>query len=163
MISPDSPIADGERGRLLDEPCDRAGIDVLAQTAILSRAGQLVRRHLENTVLRGAHLTWNSFDVLQLVVSRRPIDTRTVAAITGLAKPTVSVISTDLAARHLIRRARHRLSDPVAVRLYPTTAAAELVARLRPLLAAAVGDLRNGRVDGLDPVAVDLLRRLITT
>jgi len=155
-------MSDAGWQRLLDEPWDRAGIDVLAQTAILNRAAQLVRRHLENTVLREAHLTWNSYDVLQLVVSRRPIDTRTVARITGLAKPTISVISTDLAARHLIRRSRRSQSDPVPVRLHPTTSASDVVGRLRPLLATAVTDLRDGRVDDLDPVAVDLLRHLIT-
>jgi DNA-binding MarR family transcriptional regulator len=151
-----------DRERLLDEPWDRAGIDAVTQTAILNHAAQLVRRHLENIVLRDVHMTWNSYDVLELVVSHRPIDTRTVARITGLAKPTISVISTDLAARHLIRRSRRPHTDPQPVRLHPTTTASNLVAELRPLLSAAVADLRDGRVDGLDPVAVDLLRHLIT-
>jgi DNA-binding MarR family transcriptional regulator len=162
MTAEQRPAATGSAVRLADQRWDHRGIDTLAQTAILLHAAQLARRHLENTVLRDAHLTFNSYDVLQLILTRQPIDTRALAQITGLAKPTISVISIDLAARHLIRRARHH-SDPMVVRQYPTTMAADLVSLVQPRLAAAVTELRAGHLDGLDPTAVDLLRRLITS
>jgi DNA-binding MarR family transcriptional regulator len=70
----------------------------------LCRSSNLVRRHLERTVLRDARLTWTSYDILQLAISRQTIGTRTIADVACVSKATVTISTNQLVDRALIRR-----------------------------------------------------------
>jgi DNA-binding MarR family transcriptional regulator len=155
-------MADSTETRQPDQDHPHQAADVPAMLAGLCRTANLVRRHLENAVLREAELTWNSYDVLQLSVARNDLDTRTTAQVTGLSKPTITVIATSLERRHLIRRTFVQ-EDNRRVLLHPTTGAWQLVHELHPRLISALTDLTNGTVTGVDAGIAGLLRRLTAT
>ncbi|WP_169792518.1 MarR family transcriptional regulator [Actinoplanes sp. NBRC 101535] len=94
--------------------------DLLHRTAVLCRRGNRIRRHLERAVLRDAGLTWSSYDVLQLAVSHRPIDTRTIAEIAGVSKSTVTMVADALSRRGLVRWLRRlHLAPPGRLQVAP--------------------------------------------
>ncbi|MFI5496595.1 MarR family winged helix-turn-helix transcriptional regulator [Actinoplanes sp. NPDC051859] len=118
--------------------------------SVLCRAAHQVRRHLEHTVLHPAGLNWTSYDVLHLVIAHRQIEPQTIAAISGLAKATVTLAAKTLATRQLIRRVpdpgdhRHRF-------LRPTVSGWQVLHELRPRIRAAQQLLLAGTVEGVPP------------
>jgi len=110
-------------------------LDIGALT-LLCRAANLVRHHLDTHVLYDAHLTWTSWDILQLIVGQPGIATRQVAASAAVSKSLVTKISNTLVERDLIHRTREK-GDQRLVRLYPTARGQRLVQDLRPQLGDA--------------------------
>lgn len=66
--------------------------EALAAVGNLYRAAAAVRRHLENSALRSADLTWSAFVVLWVVWVWEEIETRHVAAEAGISKGTLTGI-----------------------------------------------------------------------
>ena len=103
---------------------------------LLCRAANMVRHHLDTHVLYDAHLTWTSWDILQLIVGQPGIATRQVAATAAVSKSLVTKISNTLLERDLIHRTRET-GDQRLVRLYPTARGQRLAHDLLPQLSDA--------------------------
>jgi DNA-binding MarR family transcriptional regulator len=128
----------------------------------LCRSSNLVRRHLERTVLRDARLTWTSYDILQLAISRQPIDTRTIADVACVSKATVTISTNQLVDRALIRRG-FDTDDKRRVLLHPTPAAWQLIQHTRARLGAEIQRLLHHNIPGLNTEATTLLRQIADT
>ncbi len=118
--------------------------------SMLCRTANLVRRHLEHHVLHPASLHWTTYDVLHLVVAHRQIDTRTVAATSGISKATVTVAVKALLGRQLI----NRIVDPDDHRhvyLRPTVAGWQVLHELRPQILTHQQQLLTGALNGVAP------------
>ncbi|MBO3736629.1 MarR family winged helix-turn-helix transcriptional regulator [Actinoplanes flavus] len=136
-----------------EAPADPA---TLRGITAMCRASNLVRRELERVVLSDVELTWSSYDVLHLSVSRRPIDTRTVAAISCLTKGAVSICANGLENRGLIRRGRHE-EDHRRILLHPTAEGLRLIEDLRPRLITEAQRLLRHPPTGVSSEAVALI------
>ncbi|MFF0226233.1 MarR family winged helix-turn-helix transcriptional regulator [Streptomyces sp. NPDC004629] len=79
----------------------------MAVVANIYRAASAVRQHLENSVLRGADLTWTAFVVLWVVWVWGESETRHVAEEAGISKGTLTGVSRTLESRGLLRRIDH--------------------------------------------------------
>src|SRR5207253_10130480 len=79
----------------------------MAAVANIYRAASAVRQHLENSVLRGADLTWTAFVVLWVVWVWGESETRHVAEEAGISKGTLTGVVRTLESRGLLRRADH--------------------------------------------------------
>ncbi|MDN0198947.1 MarR family transcriptional regulator [Streptomyces sp. S.PNR 29] len=79
----------------------------MAVVANIYRAASTVRQHLENSVLRGADLTWTAFVVLWVVWVWGESETRHVAEEAGISKGTLTGVSRTLEGRGLLRRTGH--------------------------------------------------------
>ncbi|WP_436528260.1 MarR family winged helix-turn-helix transcriptional regulator [Actinoplanes sp. HUAS TT8] len=136
-----------------------AEVATLRGITAMCRASNLIRRELERLVLSEAELTWSSYDVLHLAVSRRPIDTRTVAEVSCLTKGAVSICANGLENRGLIRRGRH-VEDRRRVLLHPTAEGLRLIEEVRPQLSTAAHRLLQHPPAGMNPDAVALILHL---
>lgn len=144
-------------------PSGAAGEPVaLLSITALCRASNLVRRELERGVLGDAGLTWSSYDVLQLSISRRPIDTRTVAEISCLTKGAVSICANGLESRGLIRRGRHA-EDRRRILLHPTAEGLRLINDVRPRLSAEAQRVLRHPLDGVSHDVVALIVHIART
>lgn len=103
----------------------------MAAVANIYRAASAVRQHLENTVLRGADLTWTAFVVLWVVWIRGESETRHVAEEAGISKGTLTGVARTLEKRGLVTRAGHP-TDGRLVLLSLTEEGEELMQRVFP-------------------------------
>lgn len=117
------------------DPSEPPTLDIGA-LSLLGRAATLVRHHLDTHVLYDAHLTWTSWDILQLIVSQPGIATRQVAVSAAVSKSLATEISNTLVERDLIHRTRET-GDQRLDRLYPTARGQHLVQDLLPQLGDA--------------------------
>ncbi|MGY1501142.1 MarR family winged helix-turn-helix transcriptional regulator [Streptomyces sp. QTS52] len=81
--------------------------DQMAVAANIHRAASAVRRHVENSVLRGVDLTWTGFVVLWVVRISGETETRLVAEEAGISKGTLTGVARTLESRGLVRRIEH--------------------------------------------------------
>ncbi|TFE37112.1 MarR family transcriptional regulator [Streptomyces sp. ICN441] len=88
-----------------------AGIPIhreqMAVVANIHRAASAVRQHVENSVLRGADLTWTAFVVLWVVWVWGESETRYVAEEAGISKGTLTGVARTLEDRGLVGRTGH--------------------------------------------------------
>ncbi|TQJ86851.1 MarR family winged helix-turn-helix transcriptional regulator [Streptomyces sp. SLBN-31] len=103
----------------------------MAVVANIYRAASAVRQHLENSVLRGADLTWTAFVVLWVVWIWGESETRHVAEEAGISKGTLTGVSRTLEKRGLVKRAGHP-SDGRLVLLSLTEEGEELMREVFP-------------------------------
>lgn len=103
----------------------------MAVIANIYRAASAVRQHLENSVLRGADLTWTAFVVLWVVWIWGESETRHVAEEAGISKGTLTGVSRTLEKRGLVIRAGHP-TDGRLVLLSLTEAGEELMRQVFP-------------------------------
>ncbi|MEV7597084.1 MarR family transcriptional regulator [Kitasatospora sp. NPDC089797] len=103
----------------------------MAVVANIHRAAAAVRQHLENTVLRGADLTWTAFVVLWVIWIWGESETRQVAEEAGISKGTLTGVARTLESRGLVARADHP-SDGRLVLLDLTPEGRELMERVFP-------------------------------
>jgi DNA-binding MarR family transcriptional regulator len=127
----------------------------------LCRAANMVRAHLERTVLAPAGLIWNTYDVLYLVVTQRVIDTRTVASTNGISKATVTQAVRRLTTSGLLHRTTDN-GDRRHVWLRPSASGDHLLEHLRPQILAEQRRLLDAAVPRLHPSAAAVLRRVAT-
>ncbi|WP_438489866.1 MarR family winged helix-turn-helix transcriptional regulator [Streptomyces sp. S186] len=107
------------------------GHDQMAVVATLYRAAATVRQHLENSVLRGADLTWTAFVVLWVIWIWGESETRYVAEEAGISKGTLTGVARTLESRGLVRRTGHP-EDGRLVLLSLTEGGETLMHRLFP-------------------------------
>ncbi|WP_320773307.1 MarR family winged helix-turn-helix transcriptional regulator [Streptomyces sp. CRN 30] len=103
----------------------------MATVANIYRAAATVRHHLENSVLRGADLTWTAFVVLWVVWVWGRSETRHVAEEAGISKGTLTGVARTLESRGLLRRAGHP-ADGRLVLLELTDEGEEFMRRVFP-------------------------------
>ncbi|MGW1885682.1 MarR family winged helix-turn-helix transcriptional regulator [Streptomyces sp. NPDC001970] len=92
------------RAKLGDTPIHR---EQMALVGTIHRAAAAVRQHVENSVLRGADLTWTGFVVLWVVWIRGELETRLVAEEAGISKGTLTGVARTLESRGLVGRIEH--------------------------------------------------------
>jgi DNA-binding MarR family transcriptional regulator len=103
----------------------------LHSLAMLCRAANLVRRHLETYVLFDVHLTWTSWDVLTIIDHHPGIPTREIAEVAVISKSGTTQICDLLVERSLAYRTRET-GDRRLTQVYPTSRGSRLVAYLIP-------------------------------
>ena len=153
-----------ENERATQERVGRLRIDYPAAHAVSSlyRAGNAVRRHLTNTVLRDHDLTWTGFLVLWLLWIWGAMETRLVAEEVGISKGSLTGVMNTLTARGLVERVPSEL-DRRRVELTLTPAGEELMDELYPQFNEAESALVQG-LSGRDLRRLtESLRRITTT
>lgn len=147
----------------VDEHLAGLPLDLAALVAVqnLHRAASAVRRHLEQSALRGADLSWTAFNVLWLLWVHGPTESRSVAAEIGVSRATLSGVATTLERRGLLRRRPHR-DDGRLVIFETTPAGRHLVAELFPLVNAEESASVRCLDDPERELLADLLRRVVT-
>lgn len=103
----------------------------LGTVALLVRAANLVRRHLDTYVLYNVHLTWTSWDVLTIINDQPGISTREIADIAVISKSGTTQVCDLLVERALIYRTRET-GDRRLTQVYPTSRGSRLVTDLIP-------------------------------
>jgi DNA-binding MarR family transcriptional regulator len=104
--------------------------------ALLVRAANLVRRHLDTYVLYNVHLNWTSWDVLTIINDRPGISTRQITDIAVISKSGTTQVCDLLVDRSLIYRTRET-GDRRLTQLYPTSRGSRLVTDLIPQISDA--------------------------
>lgn len=160
MVSGHRSIDDTEkavRAKLGDTPVRH---EQMAAVANIYRAAAAVRQHFENSVLRGAELTWTSFVVLWVVWIGGEMETRRVAEEAGISKGTLTGVARTLQARGLMERKTHPGDGRLAL-LALTPEGERLMGRVFPEFNAeevfVTGELSDD--EALD--LADLLRRIV--
>ncbi|MFI0786571.1 MarR family winged helix-turn-helix transcriptional regulator [Streptomyces lydicus] len=159
-MSGDRSVEDTEqavRARLGDLPLHRAQ---MAAVAGLHRAAAAVRQHVENSVLRGAELTWTSFVVLWVVWIRGEPETREVAAEAGISKGTLTGVARTLQGRGLLERKEHPVDGRLAL-LALTPEGERLMTRIVPEFNAEEVFVTEALSDDEAEDLADLLRRVV--
>lgn len=135
-----------------------SGSVVVAQ--LLNRAAATVRHHVENTVLRGADLSWTGYAVLALTCEERSIETRAAAAAIGISRGTLTGVVRTLESRNLVQRVPH-CRDGRLVLLEPTTIGRRLARRLASRVAGAEDHAISCLDGGERDVLVGMLGRVV--
>ncbi|MFE7130600.1 MarR family winged helix-turn-helix transcriptional regulator [Streptomyces sp. NPDC057638] len=154
------PIAETERrirARLGDTPIRH---DQMAMVGNIHRAAAAVRQHVENSVLRGADLTWTGFVVLWVVWIWGEMETRLVAEEAGISKGTLTGVARTLESRGLVRRTEHP-SDGRRVLLALTPEGEALMERLFPEFNAEEAFVAGPLSDEECRQTADALRRVV--
>ncbi|MFG2399111.1 MarR family winged helix-turn-helix transcriptional regulator [Streptomyces lydicus] len=145
------------RAKLGDLPLRR---EQMAAVAGLYRAAAAVRQHVENSVLRGAELTWTSFVVLWVVWIRGEPETRQVAEEAGISKGTLTGVARTLQGRGLLERKEHPADGRLAL-LALTPEGERLMARIVPEFNAEEVFVTAALSDDEAEDLADLLRRVV--
>ncbi|MFI6767847.1 MarR family winged helix-turn-helix transcriptional regulator [Streptomyces sp. NPDC050355] len=132
----------------------------MAAVANIYRAAAAVRQHFENSVLRGAELTWTSFVVLWVVWIRGERETRRVAEEAGISKGTLTGVARTLQSRGLLERRAHPEDGRLAL-LSLTPEGERLMTRLFPEFNAEEAFVTEGLSDDEALDLADLLRRVV--
>ncbi|WP_399198557.1 MarR family winged helix-turn-helix transcriptional regulator [Streptomyces sp. WAC 06725] len=132
----------------------------MVAVANIYRAAAAVRQHFENSVLRGAELTWTSFVVLWVVWIRGEMETRHVAEEAGISKGTLTGVSRTLQSRGLLERNSHP-SDGRLVLLRLTERGEQLMAEVFPAFNAEEVFVAERLTDEECGTLADLLRKIV--
>ncbi len=81
-------------------------VEAMAVVSNIFRASNLVRSHLERTVLAPHGLSWTAFVVLWVVWIWAPVETRTIAEEGAFSKATLTGVLKTLEAKKLAKRTR---------------------------------------------------------
>lgn len=95
------------------------------------RASNLIRIHLERTVLKDVDLHWSAFFALSCLAKHGELETRRLAGEVGVAKSTLSSILNMLESRKLIRRRTNEEEQRLVI-VNLTAAGADLLDSLSP-------------------------------
>jgi DNA-binding MarR family transcriptional regulator len=114
--------------RLGDRSLD---FEALAMVSNIYRAANVVRSHMERTVLAAEQLSWAAFATLWVLWVWGDMETRQIASEIGVSKATMSGVVTTLERRGLVTRESHA-SDGRLVVVAMTTAGIELIERVFP-------------------------------
>ncbi|MEV0121495.1 MarR family winged helix-turn-helix transcriptional regulator [Streptomyces sp. NPDC050703] len=134
--------------------------DQMAAVANIYRAASAVRQHFENSVLRGAELTWTSFVVLYVLWIWGEMETRYVAEEAGISKGTLTGVARTLAGRGLVERRGHP-DDGRLVLLRLTDEGERLMGEVFPAFNAEEAFVTEGLTDAECRTLADLLRKIV--
>ncbi|MEU6824816.1 MarR family winged helix-turn-helix transcriptional regulator [Streptomyces atriruber] len=132
----------------------------MAAVSNIYRAAAAVRQHFENSVLRGAELTWTSFVVLYVVWIWGEMETRYVAEEAGISKGTLTGVARTLMGRGLIERRGHP-DDGRLVLLRLTDEGERLMGEVFPAFNAEEAFVTEGLTDAECETLADLLRKIV--
>lgn len=132
----------------------------MAAVSNIYRAAAAVRQHFENSVLRGAELTWTSFVVLYVVWIWGETETRHVAEEAGISKGTLTGVARTLMGRGLVERRGHP-DDGRLVLLRLTDEGERLMGEVFPAFNAEEAFVTEGLSDEECETLADLLRRIV--
>ncbi|MFJ2769681.1 MarR family winged helix-turn-helix transcriptional regulator [Streptomyces sp. NPDC087300] len=145
------------RAKLGDTPVKHGQ---MAAVSNIYRAASAVRQHFENSVLRGAELTWTSFVVLYVVWIWGEMETRYVAEEAGISKGTLTGVARTLAGRGLLERRGHPDDGRLAL-LRLTDEGERLMGEVFPAFNAEEVFVTEGLTDAECGVLADLLRKIV--
>ncbi|CAM5302118.1 hypothetical protein SALBM135S_04692 [Streptomyces alboniger] len=134
--------------------------DRMAAVANIYRAASAVRQHFENSVLRGAELTWTSFVVLYVLWIWGEMETRYVAEEAGISKGTLTGVARTLAGRGLLERRGHPGDGRLAL-LRLTDEGERLMGEVFPAFNAEEAFVTEGLTDDECRTLADLLRKIV--
>ncbi|MFG3257341.1 MarR family winged helix-turn-helix transcriptional regulator [Streptomyces sp. NPDC048172] len=134
--------------------------DQMAAVANIYRAAAAVRQHFENSVLRGAELTWTSFVVLWVVWIWGEMETRHVAAEAGISKGTLTGVARTLQNRGLLERHTHPGDGRLAL-LRLTPEGERLMREVFPAFNAEEAFVTEGLTNRQCRTLADLLRGIV--
>ncbi|BDM67424.1 putative HTH-type transcriptional regulator YwaE [Streptomyces nigrescens] len=160
MLSGDRSLGEVERAvraRVGDLPVRP---EQMAAVAGIYRAAAAVRQHFENSVLRGADLTWTGFVVLWVVWIGGERETRKVAEEAGISKGTLTGVARTLQNRGLLERRAHPTDRRLAL-LSLTPEGERLMARLFPEFHDEEVFVTGGLNDDEALDLAELLRRIV--
>ncbi|MEV5975766.1 MarR family winged helix-turn-helix transcriptional regulator [Streptomyces sp. NPDC052114] len=132
----------------------------MAAVSNIYRAAAAVRQHFENSVLRGADLTWTSFVVLYVVWIWGEMETRHVAEEAGISKGTLTGVARTLAGRGLVERRGHPDDGRLAL-LSLTDEGERLMGEVFPAFNAEEAFVTEGLTDEECRTLADLLRKIV--
>lgn len=132
----------------------------MAAVSNIYRAASAVRQHFENSVLRGAELTWTSFVVLYVVWIWGEMETRHVADEAGISKGTLTGVARTLAGRGLLERRSHPGDGRLAL-LRLTEEGERLMEKVFPAFNAEEAFVADGLTDEECRTLADLLRKIV--
>ncbi|WP_409236186.1 MarR family winged helix-turn-helix transcriptional regulator [Streptomyces sp. PA5.6] len=132
----------------------------MAAVSNIYRAAAAVRQHFENSVLRGAELTWTSFVVLYVVWIWGEMETRYVAEEAGISKGTLTGVARTLMGRGLLERRGHP-EDGRLVLLSLTDEGERLMGEVFPAFNAEEAFVTEGLTDEECETLADLLRKIV--
>lgn len=146
--------------RVTELPVD-VDLEAMAVIANVWRAAQEVRAQLERRVLRPEGISWGGFSLLfNLWISGHPMETRSLAASMGCARPSVSSLCDTLERDGLITRHGDD-HDRRLVRVALTPAGHRLITGLFPRFNAGEAELVAGLDEHDRRQLATLLRRLL--
>ncbi|MFK4064519.1 MarR family winged helix-turn-helix transcriptional regulator [Streptomyces sp. NPDC029674] len=138
----------------------RVQYEQMAAVSNIYRAAAAVRQHFENSVLRGAELTWTSFVVLYVIWIWGETETRYVAEEAGISKGTLTGVARTLMGRGLVERRGHP-DDGRLVLLRLTDEGERLMGEVFPAFNAEEAFVTGGLTDEECETLADLLRRIV--
>jgi len=128
---PKDPLLPAER-RVVEElghlPLD---FNAMWMVSNLFRASTAVRRKMETEVLAGDRLSWTAFTVLWVLWVWGEMESRELAAATGVSRPTTTGVVSTLTRRKLVRRSRVA-EDGRLVRVSLTPSGRRMIEQLFP-------------------------------
>lgn len=133
----------------------------MAVVANIYRAASAVRQHLENSVLRGADLTWTAFVVLWVVWIWDGLETRRAAEAAAISKATLTGVVKTLEARGWMEK-RGREDDRRLVELRLTPAGKALMEDLYPKFNAIEAQVTRNISGAQQKAMTKSLREIVT-
>jgi MarR family transcriptional regulator, organic hydroperoxide resistance regulator len=128
---PEDPLLPAERK--IVEQLGHLALDFNAMWMVsnLFRASTAVRRKMETELLAGDRLSWTAFTVLWVLWVWGEMESRELAAATGVSRPTTTGVVSTLTRRRLVRRSRVA-KDGRLVRVSLTPSGRRLIQELFP-------------------------------
>lgn len=147
-----------ETERQVDARVGALPLDFSAMAVVsnLFRASNAVRNHLERTVLAEHNLSWTGFVVLWVTWIWEPIETREIAAESGISKATLTGVLTTLERRGWLAREKSA-ADGRLVLVRMTSTGRALMETLFPEFNLEEKNV----VSGVDPAALGSLAELL--
>ena len=147
------------RGRVGDQKLDFAA---MAAVSNIYRAANVIRNHMERTVLSGEDLSWAAFTVLFVLWIWGEQQTRDLAAEAGVTKGTLTGVLKTLEKRGLARRRAHE-SDGRLVMVSLEPKGVGVIERLFPAFNRGEAQVSAGLTSREKDQLASLLRTIIRT
>ena len=138
---------------------DSLNFEAMALIAELGQAAAAVRNRIEQGPLSASNLSYTGYQVMLIVATWQPIETREIAAEAGLGKAALSGVLATLERRKLISRSKSR-DDARLVRVSLTPAGKELFDELLPQVNQLEAELTEQIHPNNRALLIDLLRKL---
>ena len=133
--------------------------EAMAVIAELAQAAASVRNRIEQGPLAEVKLSFTGYQVLWIVWTWQPIETREIASEAGLGKAALSGVLATLERRGLITRKKAR-DDARLVQVSLTAAGKKQFEKLLPLVNALEAEIAAEIHPNNRALAIDLLRKL---
>jgi DNA-binding MarR family transcriptional regulator len=159
-MSRDHPISETEKLARAKLGGTSIRHDQMAVVSNIYRAATAVRQHIENSVLRPAHLTWTAWVVLWVLWIHGEMESREAAGEAGISKGTLTGVVRTLQSRGLLLYKPHP-TDGRRVLLSLSPEGESLMHELFPAFNAEEAFVASALNDVECRSAADALRRIV--